>query len=130
MASRRQLHFAFFGGGIAWTLHLLLSYLISEFACLAQVDDAQFLGVMLIAWSLLAVSVIMLGTASAAALVGWRAKRALQRQQEPDSATAPEAGEDLDVELHYARSGAIMSGIFALVILCQMVPIFYFLSSC
>jgi hypothetical protein len=120
---RGRLYFAFFGGGIAWTLHLILSYLLAEFACLSGADEARLLGITLIAWSLLALSAVMLAASGAAALVGWRAKRQL-------AALKGNRDDELDTEIHFARSGAIMSGIFALVIACQTLPIFYYLGSC
>lgn len=121
--SRSRLYFSFYGGALAWTAHLLLAWLIAEFACIAQVDHVELFGITLIAWSLLLLSLLMFLLAIAAALAGWHAKHRLKSEETLDH-------EGQDVEIHFARSGAIMSGLFALVIIAQTVPIFYFLGSC
>jgi hypothetical protein len=125
---RSPLYFAFFAGGIAWTLHLIISYLIAEFGCLSDAGQHRILGITVLAWSLFILSAAMLTLAAAGALVGWRAKRRFEALKAPSPSAVEQ--DAIDTEVHFARSGAIMSAIFLLVIACQTIPIFYYLQGC
>jgi hypothetical protein len=125
---RPPLYFAFFSGGVAWTLHLIISYLIAEFGCLSDAGQHRILGITVLAWSLFLLSAAMLTLAAAGVFVGWRAKRRLEALKTPSRSAFDQ--DAVDTEIHFARSGTIMSAIFILVIAFQTIPIFYYLHGC
>jgi hypothetical protein len=107
--------FAFLGGALAWTFHLLACWALSEWRCTALAAEPRLLGVAVTAWLLLGVSLVALAVAAAAAWVGRRASRL----------------EELPAASRYlARAGFLGSGLFALVIAFQTVPILFFLGGC
>lgn len=112
-ASRAALWFAGLGGALAWTLHLLGSWLVAEFGCLWL----RFHGGTPPITLLVLVAVVSLAIAVAAALAGFRS---LQRLGDG----GPEN------EVFMARTGMVASGTFAFVIAVQAVPIFFFVGTC
>jgi len=111
------------GGGLAWFLHLLLTYAVAEFGCVSGFADFQWLGIDGIAWLLLAASVppILLGIVSV-----WIANRTTRKLQQ-----ASDTGEEINrPEQQAVRIGLILNGFFLLTILVQTVPIFYYLDGC
>jgi hypothetical protein len=114
------LAFGYLGGGIAWLLHLLASYAIAEFGC-ARGEPLRFAGITTVAWLLIGVTTVLLLVAVSSALVSARL-RPPQRGGEAESAISSRA--------YLARSGAIMSSVFLLIILAQTVPILFYLESC
>ena len=121
--SRGALHFGFLGGAIAWTLHLLLAYLIAEFGCETEADEVVAVGITLPAWLLLGQSLVMFLVAMAATVTALRARRRLGPPQQHDLPGQAAA-------IYLARSGVIASGLFAFIILVQSLPIFFYLRSC
>jgi hypothetical protein len=113
--------FGYLGGGIAWLLHLLSAYAIAEFGCVAGAGAHRWAGVTLVAWLLLGVTAVLLLAGVASMLVAVKL-----RAREPGG----ELESSLSARAYLARSGAIMSGLFVLIILAQTVPIFYYLESC
>jgi preprotein translocase subunit SecG len=114
--------FAFLGGGIAWTLHLLSIYMIGEFGCVSGWGDITYLGLSAVAWSILLVSVLLLVPAVAATIVGYRDAR-------QDSLFESPQGEDEGGE-YLSRLGWILSGLFTLIILVESLPVFAYLHGC
>ena len=115
--------FGALGGAIAWLAHLLLAYFISEFGCFSGLHGRTLGGLTAVAWAVLAVSAAMLLIAVAAAWVAYRSDRKIRghgfRTNTPEGAAG-----------FLARSGAATSGLFALIIIAQSIPIFFFLKDC
>jgi hypothetical protein len=111
---------AFAGGGVAWTIHLIGSQIISEFACILGADEATLAGITLLAWALLALAAAMLLIAVGSALLAYRMidrRNPLETPHEPP-------------RMQMVRTGAVMNVVFALAILCQTIPILFFLDGC
>jgi preprotein translocase subunit SecG len=119
--SRTALWWGLLGSGIAWLLHLLLAYAIAEFGCVLYVERYSFLGITLVAWLLIAVTVLTAAAAGVAALVAVRASRKI-------------TGDDIyatrGTAEYMARVGVLASVLFIFVILVQSVPIFFYLRHC
>lgn len=121
--NRWSLNFGFLGGGIAWVLHLLLTYAISEFGCTGEEPRHEFLGVNSIAWLLLAASAVPIALSG---LSVWTSNRLIQKLRRD-----LEEGEEVSgPELHTLRIGVITNGLFVLIIVVQTIPIFYYLRGC
>ncbi len=116
--------FNLIGGGVAWLLHLLLAYLIAEFGCLRGWGDLHLMGITLVAWLVLFISVLTLGLAGVAIFISWRTGAKLR--------SVPGDGEDIGARAKgfTARAGLITNGLFFFVILVESIPILYFLRVC
>jgi hypothetical protein len=119
--SRWGLRFSIVGGGVAWTLHLLLSYVAAEFGCILGLDTSRFLGLTAVVWLLAAVTLGSLGLGVWATLVSFSSRKKLRGH---------ERTEDCQGELFTATVGLIANIFFVFVILVQAIPIFYFLREC
>lgn len=120
---RSALWFGLLGGAGAWTAHLLLAYLIAEFACVAGKDASHWLGIMTPAWWLIAMSVTMLLLSGSATLLARLLVRRL-RQRNWSGDRAAEAGS------YMAKTGYYMSMLFTFIIAAQSIPIFFYLQRC
>lgn len=107
--------FAVFGGAVAWVLHLFGVYLISEFGCVSSVAARLWLGVSAVAWPVVGLSVGLLAVAIAATVVGYKDARAQPRGSQ---------GRWL------ARAGWIFSGLFAVIIAFEAIPVVFYLGEC
>ena len=119
--SRFKLWFGLLGGAVAWLAHLMLAYAIAEFGCLGGLGHVYFLGITVVAWLVIVVSVATLLVAVVSTLVAYRCERRLR--------VGP-AIEDRAGEADVARAGWITSGLSALVIFVESLPIFYYLHHC
>lgn len=119
-----RLWFGVMGGAIAWLLHLLLSYGISEFGCVSSFRERQLLGITGVAWLEITVTVLSLALAFGATLVAHHSKR--QFAGLIDSARL----ESNDPRVFMARSGVMASGLFVFIILVQALPVLYYLREC
>jgi hypothetical protein len=126
---RRTLWFGVLGGALAWLIHLMGAYVIAEFGCVSGYGHHLVLGLSVVAWMVVALTVAMLLVALAAALVGYRSLQPLANDQGPDDPLSP-GSPDQEGRVYTARVGAIMSGLFAFVILFESVPILYYLHGC
>jgi hypothetical protein len=120
--SRGMLWFALLGGGVAWAVHLGGAWAISEFGCVAGIQRSLLLGVSVVAWAIVAVSVMAFAVAVAATVVGWRRENRLELRDPADRVDGS--------AMYMCRAGWITSGIFAFIILVQSVPIFFYLGDC
>jgi hypothetical protein len=120
---RGLLYFGFLGGAVAWTLHLLLAYIVAEFGCETDADRHIWLGITLPAWLILGQSAIMFIAAAAATWIAWRIRARL-------SAVEPTHDRWMTADIYLARAGFMASGLFAFIIAVQTIPIFYYLRSC
>lgn len=120
--SRGALRFAILGGGIAWLLHLLLAYTVSDFGCTAGLGRVQYGEFSVVTWMLFAVTALTLGLGMAATGVAWRSRRRLARNSTES--------ESRQAEDFAARFALITDALFVLIIAVQSVPIFYFLRHC
>lgn len=110
------------GGGIAWVLHLLLAYIVSEFGCLRGWEEIQFLGLSVVAWLLLFVSLGALALAGAATIASWRSAGRDGGEE------TGEAG--ADAKAFSARFGMLTNPFFGFIILVESIPIFYYFQAC
>jgi hypothetical protein len=106
---RRRRWFALLGGAIAWFVHLIAIFLISEFGCVAGLGERLWGNISVVAALLLGASVVPLVIASAAAIVGYRDRQSAD---------------------WLSQAGALMSGLFALIIAVQLIPALFYLRSC
>ena len=123
---RWGLWFALTGGVIAWLIHFLLAYAISEFGCVGGWDEPAWLGLSKTAWALIAVTGVCVALAGASILVALRARRRLHDQR----LDAPGEPGVLAAGLWMAYTGFVAGIISLLVILVQGIPIFYWLGDC
>lgn len=109
------------GGAVAWTVHLIGMWVVAEFGCVAARGGDG--GVITLTYVLLSVlSLLCLAGAGLAAFVAWRSERQI--------AASGEDAPGRDTGLFMARTGIIANGLFALVIVSQTVPLFFFASRC
>lgn len=109
---RGRLWFGLLGGAGAWLAHLLLSYAVAEFGCVSGLHQYQWLGISLVAWILLAISLLTASVAAAA------------------TRSIPAPAEESSPEGHLGRMGCLSSGSFFAVIVVESIPILYYLSRC
>lgn len=114
------LGFAVLGSSLAWTLHLLLAWAVSEFACTAGARGS-WLGVHGVTWAIGAISTVMLALSVSSTLY---AARLPQRAGPP---TAPELD---DAVYSLARMGWWLGILFSLTIVAQTLPLAWFLRGC
>ncbi len=122
---RGVLWFALLGGGVAWTLQLLLAYAVSEFGCLSGLGERSAGGLTVIAWLLIGISAGAFGLASAAALMSARIRQKLRGNRRDDTAT-----EGVRTVAFSGDLALVTNLVFLLVILAQSVPILFFLRTC
>lgn len=113
--------FGVVGGTLAWLAHLLLAYAVAEFGCALGLQRYVYLGVGAVSWALLGVSAVCLAAAAAAAAAAWRETLRARDEGWPD-----ESG----WEGWASFLGAVLSGLFFVIILIQTVPILYYLRDC
>lgn len=116
-----MLWFGFLGGALAWLLHLVGAWLISEFGCVLAARNAADASISVTAIVLLILSVAMASVAVAATVVG---RRASERLRGDDPGDGDRVGHFL------AHGGAVMSGLFVFIIVVESIPIFYFIDHC
>lgn len=102
--------FGVLGGGVAWTVHLLASYLLAESICVSPPLDFRWLGLEGATILLLGITLATALTALAAVLVGigqwttWRNDR------------------DHQPAAYLTLTGLLLSGTFLVIILVQGLP--------
>jgi hypothetical protein len=114
---RAQLWFGLLGGAIAWLVHLMVAYGIAEFGCVGGLAEYTWMGISLVAWLILALSVLTGLIAAIATFVAYRARKRLE--------SASSDGRDL-----VALAGVLTSGMFTFIIVVESLPIFYYLRHC
>jgi hypothetical protein len=117
---RFRLWFALVGGAVAWLVHLMGAYVIAEFGCVGTTQEYSVLGVTLVAWLLVGLTLLTCGVAVGATLVARGMEHARTDVLRPDD----------DAVRSIAHAGALTSGISAFVILFESVPILYYLHGC
>ena len=120
-ARRQATWFGLFGGAMAWTVHLMLAYGVAEFGCVGRLADRDYLGVSLVAWLEIALTIATTLTAAAATCVAHLQYRRLKSG--PDNMT------DF-AERRMAWTGVITSGLFTFIIVFESIPILYYLHTC
>jgi hypothetical protein len=76
--SRGALWFGLFGGALAWTVHLMLAYVAAEFGCVGRLGERGYLGISMVAWLELALTVATTLASGAATVVAYRSHRRLR----------------------------------------------------
>jgi hypothetical protein len=121
--SRGALWLGLFGGAIAWTVHLMLAYVVAEFGCVGRLGERSYQGISMVAWLELALTGATTLASAAATAVAYRSYRRLR-------SSGQSADADRAAERDTARAGLLTSGIFTLIILFESIPIFYYLRHC
>lgn len=121
---RWEIRFAFLGGGVAWTLHLLGVYVVAEFGCIAGLGTRLVGGLSIVAWLLIGVTLLTGLLAAAASWTAWRAEAILR------GATATNAPVEPETKAFVASVSRTLNAIFAFIIAAQGVPIFFYLRDC
>ncbi len=114
------------GGGLAWFLHLALSYLAAEFGCLTRLGEVRFAGMTGVVWMLLAIALFAAAGAGLALRSSWRRWRGESIEGEGEG-TCFTSG---DAWRFTARTGIVINGFFLLVIVVGSAPILYYLRDC
>jgi hypothetical protein len=117
---RGALWFGLFGGAVAWTAHLMLAYVAAEFGCVGQLGERRYLGISMVAWIGIALTVATMLVAVAATAIAYRNHHRLKSGD--DAATV--------AERDTAWAGVLTSSTFTLVILFESIPILYYLHGC
>jgi hypothetical protein len=119
--------FGLLGGGVAWVIHLLAAYVLSEWGCVRHAFPGfSLLGLSGLAWLLLGVTALTLLVAAAGALAAYSDMRGKDTVGEEER--DPMALDDSRARI--AQIGCVMSLTFLLVILAESVPIFFYLQGC
>jgi hypothetical protein len=120
-ASHLQLWTCFLGGAVLWFVHFLAIWAIGEFGCLAGWQATTLLGIHLVAWLVLGVTVLVLAAGGALMVMSVRLRRAFDEPQEPALRGAD----------HYmARGGLWSNAVFLFIIVVQTLPVITFLQHC
>lgn len=114
--------FAFTGGGIAWTFHLLSIYAIGEFGCVSGFDRNMYMGISGVAWLLIAVSIISMTPAVAATIVGFLDTRSDKKQGTQNRTD--------EGERYLSSFGWPLNALFVLIIFIESMPVFAYLKGC
>jgi hypothetical protein len=122
--SHARLWFGLLGGAFAWLAHLMIAYGVAEFGCVGRLGSSTMLGISIVAWLVLVLSGVTFFVAVAAAVAAYRGHRQLVAMQAAQQETSSAA------KVYAARAGWITSGLFALVILVESLPVFYYLQDC
>jgi hypothetical protein len=121
--SRAAQWFGLFGGAIAWTVHLMLAYAAAEFGCVGRLGEQAYLGITLVAWFEVALTLATALVSGAATFVAYRSHRQLRFEvAESDTTVA--------AERYTAWAGVLTSGLFTFIILFESIPILYYLHRC
>ena len=120
--SRRALWFGLFGGAVAWTAHLMFAYGVAEFGCVGRLGEHGSLGISMVAWLEVGLTVATTMAAAAATVVAYRSHRRLRSDEAENAASA--------AERHIAWAGFLTSGTFTFIILFESIPILYYLHRC
>jgi hypothetical protein len=121
--SRGTLWFGLFGGAIAWTIHLMLAYVVAEFGCAGRLGEGSYLGITLVAWLEVGLTLVTALASGVATLVAYRSHRRL-------SSDAAEVEAAVSAERYTAWAGVLTSGLFTVIILFESIPIVYYLHTC
>lgn len=114
MQDRFRIWYAFLGGALGWTLHLMGSYALSEGFCRSGLQASSFLGFSLMLWSLGTLTVLALAITISALCLSHRQHL---------SSLASVNGEQSDILLFMARSSLLSNALFLLIIVTQVFPI-------
>lgn len=110
---RLALAYAFLGGALAWTLHLMAAYAIAEGLCVLDAPG--------VAWALSGLTALCLALALGAATVAWR----LSARERDGEALLFGGGAGF-----VASAGLASDVLFSIVIVAQALPIAMLLGSC
>ena len=121
--SRGALWFGLFGGAAAWTVHLMLAYAAAEFGCVGRLGERGYLGISMVAWLEIALTVATTLASGTATVVAYRGHRRLRSGEAAGDAAVA-------AECYTAWAGVLTSGMFTFIILFESIPIVYYLHSC
>lgn len=121
MQDRFKIWYAFLGGALGWTLHLMGSYALSEGFCRSGLHTFAFLGLSVMLWSLAILTLLSLAVTLGAL---W-----LSRRQQVVDAVSPH--DDLsEIQQFMNRSSFLNNILFLVVIVAQTFPLLILGASC
>jgi cbb3-type cytochrome oxidase subunit 3 len=121
MQERFRIWFAFLGGALGWTLHLMGTYALSEGFCRSGLHTFSFLGFSLMLWGLMFLTLLALAVTVCAL---WLSRR------HHLASLASIRVEQRDISLFMARSSLLGNALFLLIIIAQAFPILILGGTC
>jgi hypothetical protein len=121
MQERSKIWFAFLGGALAWTLHLMGTYALSEGFCRSGLHQYSFLGLGLMIWGLGLLTLLAMAVTLGAL---WTSRR-----QQMTSLANVRSGSG-DISIFMARSSLLANALFLIIIIAQSFPILILGRSC
>ncbi|WP_141735985.1 hypothetical protein [Oligoflexus tunisiensis] len=121
MGQRFRIWYAFLGGALAWTLHLMGTYGISEGYCRGGFLGTSFLGLSLMHWGVGLLTLFATAITLGALYVARRHHLA---------SLASLSTAEGDINLFMARSSLLSNGLFLIIIVAQSFPIFILGRNC
>jgi hypothetical protein len=112
-AKRWHLWACLWGGGVSWLLHFIAIWVCAEFGCISGLGRPGPFGVSIVAWLVLACTVLFLALCGLALRISW-SLRQRQGSSEP----------------FVSGCGLALNAIFLLVIAVQSIPVFFHLKNC
>jgi hypothetical protein len=123
------------GGAVAWLVQLLVLYVLAEFGCVLNWQQARFLGMGAVTWGVVVATLLALLISLWCCWLAWISKRKIDRQiadriasGQNDEVVAKLRPESLETFL--LRFGIINNAMFALIIVAQGLPILFYLNWC
>ncbi len=110
-----RLWFVLLGGALAWSVHFMMNYLLVTIQCVTGWLGANVLGVSVLLWLIMLMTLIALG------ITAWSFAVARCARQQAKAADAPADG----YGMYMARGGLWMNGLFMLLIVLETLPIFF-----
>lgn len=110
-----RLWFALLGGALAWSAHFMMNYLLVTIQCVTGWLGASVLGISVLLWLIMLMTLIALG------ITAWSYAVARRASQQAQAADAPTDG----YRMYMARGGLWMNGLFMLLIVLETLPIFF-----
>jgi hypothetical protein len=115
------LWFGLLGGAFAWLLHLVTAWALAEFGCVGGLGQTSWFGISAVAWWAIVLTVVTELIALAAFAVAWFVR--------PSSANCDEEAA-FESRRGAARAGILTSGLFALAIVFESIPLVYYVQGC
>ncbi len=111
--SLRQLWYSLATGAVVWSLHLIISYMLSSLACERGLFQAVWNGYTLSRWIVIGLTVLSILLVSYAGIVAYRNWQQLRRGN---------GSEPAGRFRFMAYAGIVLNGIFLLSILISLIP--------
>jgi len=117
------LAFYLFTPSIAWFLHLVAAAIIAEWGCIAGLGGYQFLGISLVSWLLISMSIV-------SALVAALAVASAGRRKSELSDIERSAESESNSTVYLVELAWLSGWMFMFIIVAQSIPILFFYGGC